>query len=106
MTLSDCVLYQYCPTQSFLDDEPGHLWSLIGFFFNKKRKRVAYVYLLASRLQLAVNNAIGTPDEMQNEDGTFRNNNTTSFDNNNTQFEGEYDLTYEENAIVDDDDEE
>lgn len=106
MTLSDCVLYQYRPTQSFLDDEPGHLWSLIGFFFNKKRKRVAYVYLLASRLQLAVNNAIGTPDEMQNEDGTFRNNNTTSFDNNNTQFEGEYDLTYEENAIVDDDDEE
>ncbi|KAL3241075.1 RNA polymerase III-inhibiting protein MAF1 [Nakaseomyces bracarensis] len=104
MTLSDCVLYQYAPTQSFLDDEPGHLWSLIGFLFNKKRKRVAFVYLIASRLKITMNNSIGTEDDMRNGD-RLRDNENRDFDVEGNQYEGEYDLTYDEHVIDDDEEE-
>lgn len=104
MTLSDCVLYQYAPTQSFLDDEPGHLWSLIGFLFNKKRKRVAFVYLIASRLKITMNNNIGTGDDIRTDD-RLRNNDDTDFDIERNHYEGEYDLTYDENVIDDDEEE-
>lgn len=91
ITLSDCVLYTYTPAQSFLDDEPGHLWSILGFFFNKKRKRVAFVYLIAKR-------------RMERMDGlnfeSFKPDPKRSLDD-----ESEYDLVYEENAIADDEDE-
>ncbi|KAG0668760.1 RNA polymerase III-inhibiting protein maf1 [Maudiozyma exigua] len=93
MTLSDCVVYQFNPTKSFLEDEPGYLWSLIGFLFNKKRKRVAFIYLICSRLT--------TVSGDYNED-TMRplRQYTIDYDDG---FEGEYDLVNDdENAIADD----
>lgn len=104
MTLSDCVLYQYAPTQSFLDDEPGHLWSLIGFLFNKKRKRVAYVYLIASRLKVTMNSNIGTGNDLVN-DGGLTNNEDTRINVEGNQYESEYDLAYDENVIDDEEEE-
>ena len=97
MTLSDCVVYQFNPTKSFLEDEPGYLWSLIGFLFNKKRKRVAFVYLICSRLK--------TISGDYNED-TMRPLRQYTIDYNDG-FEGEYDLVNDdENAIADDSDDE
>jgi hypothetical protein len=45
--LKECDVYSHTPPESFLDDEPGTLWSYMWFFFNKKRKRVAYLNLTA-----------------------------------------------------------
>lgn len=45
--LKDCEVYYHSPPESFLDDEPGTLWSYMWFFFNKKKKRVAYLNLSA-----------------------------------------------------------
>ncbi|KAK9474334.1 Maf1 regulator-domain-containing protein [Dipodascopsis tothii] len=47
--LRDCVLYSHTPSPSFLADEPGTIWSMMWFFFNKKRKRVAYLFLKGRR---------------------------------------------------------
>lgn len=95
MTLSDCVVYQFNPTKSFLEDEPGYLWSLIGFLFNKKRKRVAFIYLICSRLK-AVSGEF-TEDSMK----PMR---QYTIDYNDGD-EGEYDLVNDdENAIADESD--
>ncbi|CCH45449.1 Repressor of RNA polymerase III transcription [Wickerhamomyces ciferrii] len=60
MDLNDCIIYELNlgdndstdinSNQSFLDDEPGHLWTFKWFIFNKKRKRVAYLYLNGFRI--------------------------------------------------------
>ncbi|KAK9479345.1 Maf1 regulator-domain-containing protein [Lipomyces japonicus] len=47
--LRDCVIYSYTPSPSFLADEPGTIWSMMWFFFNKRRKRVAYLFLKGTR---------------------------------------------------------
>lgn len=99
MDMSDCVIYQYNPARSFMDDEPGHLWSLIWFLFNKKRKRVAYLYLTSARLNFSRND-INEDDEKESNTQNSRKRIIIGEDSN--QFEGEYDLTYEENAIEDD----
>lgn len=109
MDIHDCAFYQYVPQKSFLEDEPGHLWSLMWFLFNKKRKRVAYIYLSAFRLKgsssLGNSAIIGDEDEdglnKLNTEGNSRS--KLTLDNEN-DFDGEYDLTNEENAILDDDD--
>lgn len=44
MTLNDCSVYCYAPDEGF-DGEEGAIWSLNYFFFNKGRKRVAYLYV-------------------------------------------------------------
>lgn len=95
MGLSDCVVYQYNPAKSFLEDEPGYLWSLIGFLFNKKRKRVAFIYLICSRHK-AVN------DEYREDSMRPIRQYTIDYDDG---FEGEYDLVNDnEDAIADDSD--
>lgn len=109
MDINDCAFYQYVPQKSFLEDEPGHLWSLMWFLFNKKRKRVAYVYLTACRLKgtSSVGNSVILGDEEDENpnkvDKSRKQRRKLTLDNDN-DFEGEYDLTYEENAILDDDD--
>lgn len=101
MDISDCVIYQYSPSRSFMDDEPGHLWSLIWFLFNKKRKRVAYLYLISTRLKISsTNENLQEEDDKENARMKYRKNLTIGDDTN--QFEGEYDLRYDENAIDDD----
>ena len=47
MTLSDCSIYCYAPEEDpFSDsDEEAAIWSHNYFFFNKKEKRVCYLYL-------------------------------------------------------------
>lgn len=108
MDINDCAFYQYVPQKSFLEDEPGHLWSLMWFLFNKKRKRVAYVYLTACRLKgtpSVGNSVILADDEDENSsklESERKQRRKLTLDNDN-DFEGEYDLTYEENAIIDDD---
>ncbi|KAK9319562.1 Maf1 regulator-domain-containing protein [Lipomyces orientalis] len=47
--LKDCVIYSHTPSPSFLADEPGTIWSMMWFFFNKRRKRVAYLFLKGTR---------------------------------------------------------
>ncbi|KAL6948989.1 hypothetical protein ACO0QE_001471 [Hanseniaspora vineae] len=95
MDLSDCTIYQYNPIKTFMDDEiPGHLWSLMWFLFNKKRKRVAYLYLSVARLNQSSSNLL---------DHSGHSRRLTIEHHNMNSFEGEYDLTYDENAIDDDD---
>lgn len=52
MDLIDCIFYELIidETNSLLDDEPGHLWTMKWFIFNKKRKRVAFLYLDGYRI--------------------------------------------------------
>lgn len=99
MDMPDCVIYQYSPSRSFLDDEPGYLWSLIFFLFNKKRKRVAYLYLISSRLEAPPNE--GNVNENE-ERAKVRQEKETIIDDEAANYEGEYDLAYDENAIEDD----
>ncbi|KAK9380874.1 Maf1 regulator-domain-containing protein [Kockiozyma suomiensis] len=47
--LKDCVIYSHTPSPSFLADEPGTIWSMMWFFFNKRRKRVCYLFLKGTR---------------------------------------------------------
>ncbi|GCE99647.1 RNA polymerase III-inhibiting protein maf1 [Zygosaccharomyces mellis] len=98
MDMSDCVIYQYSPSRSFLDDEPGYLWSLVFFLFNKKRKRVAYLYLISSRLESLVESNVNEDEERLK----LNQKRKTVIDDEAANYEGEYDLVYDENAIEDD----
>ncbi|SCU90692.1 LADA_0F05842g1_1 [Lachancea dasiensis] len=109
MDVSDCAIYQYKPSKSFLDDEPGHLWSLMWFLFNKKRKRVMYLYLNVSRLKTASledisKSGLGDEDDDDNdkERRGWKHRRKLTIDHESNTFEGEYDLTCNENAIDDD----
>lgn len=102
MDMSDCVIYQYSPAKSFMDDEPGHLWSLKWFLFNKKRKRVAYLYLTCLRLKRSSGDTIN--DDEDKDATQAKNKRKFTIEDDISRFEGEYDLTYDENAIEDDDD--
>lgn len=98
MDMPDCVIYQYSPSRSFLDDEPGYLWSLVFFLFNKKRKRVAYLYLISSRLESLVESNVNEDEERLK----LNQKRKTVIDDEAANYEGEYDLVYDENAIEDD----
>ncbi len=45
MTLKECTVYCWAPADEPFDEEEGSIWSLNYFFFNKERKRVAYIYV-------------------------------------------------------------
>lgn len=45
MSLKDCTVYCWAPAEEPFDEEMGCIWSLNYFFFNKDRKRVAYIYV-------------------------------------------------------------
>lgn len=45
MSLKECSVYSYAPTDDSFDGEEGAIWSFNYFFFNKVRKRVCYFYL-------------------------------------------------------------
>lgn len=45
MTLKECTIYCWAPPDEPFDGEEGSIWSLNYFFFNKERKRVAYIYV-------------------------------------------------------------
>jgi len=45
MTLKECTVYCWAPPDEPFDGEEGSIWSLNYFFFNKDRKRVAYIYV-------------------------------------------------------------
>ncbi len=47
MDLRNCAVYCWAPEDSVWEGEEGAIWSLNYFFFNKKRKRVAYFYARA-----------------------------------------------------------
>jgi len=47
MTLKECAVYCWAPPDDPFDGEEGSIWSLNYFFFNKERKRIAYIYLRA-----------------------------------------------------------
>lgn len=49
INLKECAVYSHSPPESFLDDEPDTLWCYMWFFFNRRRKRVAYLHLNAIR---------------------------------------------------------
>lgn len=129
MTLSDCIVYQYSPSKSFLEDEPGYLWNLMGFLFNRKRKRVAFIYLIASRLNsetpirtnyvdVDTGHGLTSSNTNTNNDNDYDNDESGSYftfstkkskknidiliDDTIDQYEGEYDLRNDENAIQDD----
>lgn len=45
MTLKECSVYCWSPEESEWDGEEGAIWSFHYLFFNKARKRVAYIYV-------------------------------------------------------------
>ncbi|TAQ88067.1 hypothetical protein B7494_g3594 [Chlorociboria aeruginascens] len=45
MILKDCTVYCWAPPDEPFDGEEGSIWSLHYFFFNKEKKRVAYIYI-------------------------------------------------------------
>lgn len=45
MTLKDCNVYCWAPPDEPFEGDEGSIWSLNYFFFNKERKRVAYIYV-------------------------------------------------------------
>lgn len=45
MSLNECSVYCYAPEEDPYDGEEAAIWSLNYFFFNKERKRVAYIYV-------------------------------------------------------------
>lgn len=55
MDIEKCTCFQYEPEQSFLNDLPGTLWCNMYFMYNKKRKRVAFLYFRATTLQESKN---------------------------------------------------
>ncbi|CCF58855.1 hypothetical protein KAFR_0F02580 [Kazachstania africana CBS 2517] len=103
MTLADCKVYLYNPAKSFLEDEPGYLWSIMGFLFNKKRKRVAFIYLICSRLKNTMSNGISVDFENYDFSANPKRKLVIDYDD---PLENEYDLTNDENAIVDESDDE
>lgn len=54
--LDQCICFQFDPQQSFTDDL-GVIWCNMYFIFNKKKKRVAFLYFLATVLNEAGDNA-------------------------------------------------
>ncbi|CCH61606.1 hypothetical protein TBLA_0F00610 [Henningerozyma blattae CBS 6284] len=116
MDLNDCLIYNYNPKEkSFLDDEPGNLWNQFWFLFNKKRKRVLFLYLICSR----INRDLHSNNPSSSSLFPFHSNNFRALkndaegllilDDHNRRkdlYEGEYDLTTEDAndfAIADDD---
>ncbi|KAG5363477.1 Repressor of RNA polymerase III transcription MAF1 [Yarrowia sp. B02] len=51
--MRDCTIFSFTPDATILADEPGALWSLSWFFFNKRKKRVACISLNARRHSLS-----------------------------------------------------
>lgn len=70
--LDHCLCFQFEPPKSFVDDLPGVIWCNMYFMFNKKKKRVAFLYFLATVLNetgngtsnmIRRNSKVGTLDE-------------------------------------------
>lgn len=94
MDLNDCVIFELSTEDDekfFLNDEPGQLWTMKWFIFNKKRKRVAFLYLDGFRL----NNSPSLRPV-----GNNRRNLTIEDGMDNE----EYDLTYSDDEVMFDDD--
>ena len=92
MSLGDCTVYEYNPVKSFLEDETGYLWSTIAFLFNKKRKRVAFMYLICSRRRTSSGD-VG--------EDVMKPRRNLVLDDYEPDLEGEYDLVNDEVAISD-----
>ncbi|KAI0472976.1 Maf1 regulator-domain-containing protein [Xylariaceae sp. FL0804] len=45
MTLKDCTVFSYQPSDDPFDGDEAAIWRLHYFFFNKEKKRVAYLYV-------------------------------------------------------------
>lgn len=45
MTLKECAIFSYQPAANPFDEETAAIWSLHYLFFNRERKRVAYLYV-------------------------------------------------------------
>ena len=45
MTLKDCTVFSYQPPDDPFDGDEAAIWRLHYFFFNKKMRRVAYMYV-------------------------------------------------------------
>jgi hypothetical protein len=94
MDLSDCVCFELNTDDGekfFLSEEPGQLWTMKWFIFNKKRKRVAFLYLDGFRLN---NSPRLQPVSAKKNLSTIDN----DLDNE------EYDLTYSDDEVMFDDD--
>lgn len=77
--LDNTICFQFEPQDSFLNDFPGVLWCNMYFIFNKKKKRVAFLYFMATVLKEGKtenttlngrrNSKVGTLDEERDEMG-------------------------------------
>lgn len=85
INLKESAVYSHSPPESFLDDEPGTLWCYMWFFFNRRRKRVAYLHLTAIRSHHSP--TLGRD--------AFMNGGSGSGKERTTNGEEEYDLTIE-----------
>lgn len=112
--LDNTICFQFEPQDSFLNDFPGVLWCNMYFMFNKKKKRVAFLYFMATVLkdgkaETAVlnrrrNSKIGTLDEQRDEMGDEE----EEYDFRYSQHEAEpnYEDVFEDDEEVDAVDEE
>jgi hypothetical protein len=86
--LDQCICFQFDPQQSFIDDL-GVIWCNMYFIYNKKKKRVAFLYFLATVLNETGNNNI--------ERRTRRNSKVGTLDEEGMKLgedDSEYDLRY------------
>ncbi|VVT58967.1 uncharacterized protein SAPINGB_P006474 [Magnusiomyces paraingens] len=99
--LKECAVYSHTPSDSFLNDlGPGTLWCYMWFFFNKRRKRVVYLYLTATRTH-ELSSSLRREHERRRRDSSSLATYPESYD------EEEYDLAQvseNENGDYDDDD--
>lgn len=103
--LDQCICFQFDPQQSFIDDL-NVIWCNMYFIYNKKKKRVAFLYLLATILNESTNNSttmrrrnskIGTLDE----EGMKIGEDDSEYDlrYNNDNYEPIYEDVFEEDDI-------
>lgn len=104
--LDQCICFQFDPQQSFIDDLDV-IWCNMYFIYNKKKKRVAFLYFLANVLNETNNNQnekrrrnskIGTLDE----EGMRLGEDDSEYD---LRYNNEYDPIYED-VFEDDEDNE
>lgn len=69
MDVARCTCFQYEPEQSFLGDLPGTLWCNMYFMYNKKRKRVAFLYFRATTLQAVKSGSTASLSTDERRDG-------------------------------------
>lgn len=97
MQLRHCAIYSHTPPDSFLADEPGVMWSVMYFFFNKKRSRVAHIHIKSVRHHHHHSPVLTSIDPSSSRPRRGTRSSLDDYDDN----DNDYDLTYSSEASFD-----